>query len=170
MPGNLIMKTTTGRRRPLAVLAILLSALVATTGLTAAASPSVDPAHAVSLQAAGSDQPAADSPAAHQYISMAFNPSSFAWWATWSDDVTRAKVGALDQCNLRYSNGFYNCISAGYAHNAYLAVAVSRKDGPWGSYASTSATTAGQWALYYCKYYGGGTACHVIFNRHSNER
>lgn len=101
---------------------------------------------------------------------MAFSNSTHGWWATWSSTQAGAVNRALDQCNLHKSNDAYDCISAGSARNAYLAVALSKPHGAWGSWASTSATTAGKNALYYCKYYGGGNACKVVFNKHSSER
>jgi hypothetical protein len=97
---------------------------------------------------------------------LRFLPGNFAGWQAFASSGEQARTIALEQCNRHHSQGKYNCISTGYAHNAYLAVAVSKPYGPWGSNANTSATYAGQWALYYCQKYGGGNDCRVIYNRH----
>ncbi|WP_181037585.1 DUF4189 domain-containing protein [Arthrobacter sp. ZGTC412] len=155
------MKTRTGRHHPLAVAAFLLAALFSTTGLTAAASPAAEPAAVIQTEA---------SVAAARYVSMAIYLPTFAWHATWASTASEAQTKALDQCNIKHSKGTYNCSSAGYAVNAYLAVAVSTHNGPWGTYRAATATDAGKGALAWCRYYGGKDACHVIFNRHSSEK
>jgi Domain of unknown function (DUF4189) len=154
------MKRILGRGHPLTVAALVLACLFTTTGLTGAASPAAVPGHSVTQ---------ANVAAADRYVSFAYYPGNFAGWHAWASSGYEAQNLALDNCNRYQSQGHYNCLSAGYAHNAYLAVAVSRPYGPWGYKASTSATLAGQWALYYCKYYGGGNDCRVIFNRSSSE-
>ena len=63
----------------------------------------------------------------------------------------------------------YDCVQAGVAKNQYLALALSTKNGPWGSWAATTATTAGKNALAWCKYYGGGNDCTVEFNDSANS-
>lgn len=117
------MKTRTGRHHPRAVAAFLLAALFSTTGLTAAASPAAEPAAVIQTEATA---------AADRYVSMAIYLPTFAWHATWASTASEAQTKALEQCNVNYSYGTYNCSSAGYAVNAYLAVAVSTHNGPWG--------------------------------------
>lgn len=133
------MKTSSGRRRPLAIAILLQAFLFTSSGLTAAASPTAGPSQAV-IQA--------ENITADRYVSFAFYPKNFKGWSAWSSSWVTARDTALDQCNRHHSEGNYNCISAGYARNAYLAVAVSKPYGPWGSYASTTATSAGKLALY----------------------
>ncbi|UKA53945.1 DUF4189 domain-containing protein [Arthrobacter sp. FW305-BF8] len=154
------MKTSPGRRRPLAIVILLMAFLFSGSGLTAAASP---------LATLAQSTVQAKAAAADRYVSFAFYPGNFAGWQAFASSGEEARNIALDQCNRNQSEGKYNCISTGYAHNAYLAVAVSKPYGAWGSNANTSATYAGQWALYYCQKYGGGNDCRVIYNRHSSE-
>jgi hypothetical protein len=81
----------------------------------------------------------------------------------------RAYNDSLDLCNLYQSASTYDCVQAGVAKNQYLALALSTKNGPWGSWAATTATTAGKNALAWCKYYGGGNDCTVEFNDSANS-
>ena len=147
--------------RPLTVAALVLACLFTTTGLTAAASPMATPSQPVTQTNVA---------AADRYISFAFHPGDYAGWVYWASSAQTAKHAALDNCNRAKSHGKYDCVSAGYARNAYLAVAVSGQHRAWGSAWSTDYTLAGKSARKTCKFYGGGDGCRVIFNRHSSER
>jgi len=150
------MNTTAGRRRPLTMISVLLAALFAATGLTALASP------------ANAAQTAAPQ-AADRYLAIAFSPSTLGWYAVWRSNGDRAYNDSLDLCNLYQSASTYDCVQAGVAKNQYLALALSTKNGPWGSWAATTATTAGKNALAWCKYYGGGNDYTVEFNDSANS-
>jgi hypothetical protein len=158
----MIMKTRTGPRRPLTLAALLLASLLTMTGLTAAAAPIAESAHGVSSQSL-------ETQAADRYVSVAWSPSTLGWYSVRSSDRQRAVDRSLDLCNLYKSDNAYDCLSAGYAVNAYLALALSWENGPSGYSAGTTATYAGKNALAWCKYYGGGESCRVVFNMHSSQ-
>ena len=130
---SIIMKTRTGPRRPLALAALLLASLFGMTGLTAAAAPAAGPVQAAVSQSV-------DTQAADRYVSVAWSPSTLGWYSVRSSDRDRAVNRSLDLCNLYKSDNAYDCISAGYAVNAYLALALSWENGPSGYSAGTTAT------------------------------
>ncbi|WP_336713470.1 DUF4189 domain-containing protein [Arthrobacter sp. USHLN218] len=150
------MNATAGRRSPLTVISVLLATLFAATGLTVLASPA-NAAEAAAPQAAD------------RYLGIAFSPSTLGWYAVWSSNSNTAYNDSLDLCNLYQSDNTYDCVQAGVAKNEYLALALSTKNGPWGSWAASTATTAGKNALAWCKYYGGGNDCTVEFNESANS-
>ncbi|WP_262103469.1 DUF4189 domain-containing protein [Arthrobacter sp. Marseille-P9274] len=156
------MKTGSGPRRPFILAALALASLFAMTGLTAAPAPAAGPVGVAVSQSV-------DTQAADRYISVAWSPSTLGWYSVRSSDKDRAVNRSLDLCNLHKSNNTYDCLSAGYAVNAYLALALSWANGPAGYSSGTTATYAGKNAVAWCKYYGGGDSCRVVFNMHASE-
>lgn len=154
------MWTSRARRRPLAIAALIFAALFVTTGVTASAAPATAPS---------SSAQTTDNPSADRYLAAALSPSTHGRAWRWSSSLSSAQTGSLDTCNLHYSGNTYDCVSAGYTLNGWLAIAVSRKDGPWGYSSGWTATEAGKNALGWCKYYGGGNDCHVIFNKSAKD-
>lgn len=140
------MKPTNRSRRRFA-LALLPAALFTTISLTASA---------------------AQVPKADRWVSMAFSFSTQEYYGAWSSDVYKAVNGALDRCNLYQSDNKYDCVSAGVAKNGWLAVALGRPKGGWGSAAASTASVAGTEALRRCKG-SQDKDCRVVFNHHSSE-
>lgn len=142
------MKTGSPSRHPFALAALLPAALFTTIALTASAAPA---------------------PQADRYVAMAFSKSTQKYYGAWSSDRYRAIDGALDRCNAYQSNDAYDCISAGVAKNRYLAVALAKPGGPWGSSDGDTASDAGSRALGECRAYSdGGEYCRTVFNQHSS--